>query len=1093
MIVLGLLYPVAACIRSIVQEKELRQKELMKMMSVPEAAIGWSWFVMLYSFLLLSAILTSVVSSALYSNSTFVILLVFWAFTFLGSLMFATVIAAIFSKAARATLVGILLYFSGYFLTLALDYTTDSPGALFAVSLHPVTAFSFALQVLGDLEDKGVGLTPSTISFSDAPSGYSFGNAMASLIFDCLLWGILSWYLNRVVRGDYGTPLPWYFLFSKSYWCPSRIHFDDEDTENMNEKNLNIPSEPVSEALLNQEDGIQIRNLSKSFGDKQAVDHLNLDMYSGQITALLGHNGAGKTTTISMLTGMLSPTSGYAKVAGYDVRSQMALVREKIGICLQHDCLFPLLTVKEHIEFFGRLKGIYDSLSKKDADASVRTSIEDVALLDKRNTLSKDLSGGMKRKLSVAIAFCGNSKTVILDEPSSGMDPFSRRFVWNLIRQYRESRCIVLTTHFMDEADVLGDRIAIMAEGSLRCVGSSLFLKKNYGVGYNLTVEKRQSSAGSTDSGATSRTNSVRSSMGNSQRQQERGFVDEEDANPAGTSERERSLASRQSSQRRRSRSHATTPTDAAIIDIVQGAVSEASLLTNVGNEISFQLPLDSSSEFPNMLNRLDEMVEGKEISSYGVGITTLEEVFLMVARGETGEKDKMESVRQGKSIRKNGSVRSSARGSFRSTGEEMEQQQQFARHVQDLFAKRALNFKRDKKAWFCSTIRPSIFALIGFLVVAYAPSNRNMPPVLVTLDNNNPQIKTDLRNPIPFNEAGGEFSCQPGTCIGYEDSSLSGTGEDNYFCGQSSAFAADGTSSECSAEGYCGPNCTISESDFYMNGFLSTDEGNFLVPQDVSGVEETSYSLGNSSDDFAASQYGAVYFLHDMQSVTTLESGVTVTYSDASVVACVEREQPDEVCERFTGLGYMVSSNFTSLHASIQYQAAADAAIARSATDNADITINPTLHPLPITSVEESYISGEDAFTAWFLLVVSFPFISGAFGTFVVSERMAKAKHLQTVAGVKPWAYWLSTYAWNTLNYQLPLWIIIALMYAVGLEAFTTSDRDVAAGTIITMFLFGPAAAGFTYCTSFMFKSPSMCNLFSIYLASLSEWSPPL
>ena len=147
-----------------------------------------------------------------------------------------------------------------------------------------------------------------------------------------------------------------------------------------------------------------------------------------------------------MLTGMLSPTSGYARVAGYDVRSQMALVREKIGICLQHDCLFPMLTVKEHIEFFARLKGMYDSLSKKDADASVRASIEDVALLDKRNTLSKDLSGGMKRKLSVAIAFCGNSKTVILDEPSSGMDPFSRRFVWNLIRQYRESRCIVLTT-----------------------------------------------------------------------------------------------------------------------------------------------------------------------------------------------------------------------------------------------------------------------------------------------------------------------------------------------------------------------------------------------------------------------------------------------------------------------------------------------------------------------------------------------------------------------------------------------------------------------------------------------------------------------
>ena len=809
---------------------------------------------------------------------------------------------------------------------------------------------------------------------------------------------------------------------------------------------------------------------------------------------------------------MLAPTSGYAKVAGHDVRSQMALVREKIGICLQHDCLFPLLTVREHIEFFGRLKGIYDSLPKKEADASVRTSIEDVALLDKRNTLSKDLSGGMKRKLSVAIAFCGNSKTVILDEPTSGMDPFSRRFVWNLIRQYRESRCIVLTTvgtfvcchlsfmltslfqkiltfllfsallyyfqHFMDEAEVLGDRIAIMAEGCLRCVGSSLFLKKKYGVGYNLTVEK---SSKTKVTRRASRSSSA-SSLGNSRLQHEDGFVDEKDVDPKP----ERSLVARQGSQRQKR--NAPSPTEAAIIDIVQGAVREASLLTNVGNEISFQLPLDASSEFPDMLNRLDTMVEGKEISSYGVGITTLEEVFLMVARGETGEKDKMQSVRQ-----KSGSVRSSTRGSFRSTGEEMEQRQQFARHCQALFAKRALNFKRDKKAWCCSTICPSIFALIGFLVVAYAPSNRGMPPVLVTLDNNNPQIKTDLRNPVPYNEAGGEFSCQPGTCIGYTDSSRSGTGENLYFCGESAAFGDDGDVSTCSEEGYCGPNCTITESDFYMNGFLSTDEGNFLVPQDVSGVEETSYRLGNTSTSFAASQYGAIYFMHDMQSVTTFGSGITVTYSDASVTACLEREQPDEVCESFTGLGYLVSSNFTSLHASVQYQAAADAAIARSATANEAITINPTLHPLPITSVEEAYVSGEDAFTSWFLLVVSFPFISGAFGTFVVAERSAKAKHLQTVAGVKPWAYWLSTYAWDTLNYQLPLWIIIGLMYAVGVEAMTTSDRDVAAGTIITMFLFGPAAAGFTYCTSFAFKSPSMCNLFAIIFGFIIGMVPAI
>ena len=115
-----------------------------------------------------------------------------------------------------------------------------------------------------------------------------------------------------------------------------------------------------------------------------------------------------------MLTGMLSPSSGYAKVAGYDIRTQMPLIREKLGICLQHDCLFPLLTVKEHVEFFSRIKGVYDSMPQEDAESSVVTAIEDVALAEKRNTLSKDLSGGMKRKLSVAIAFCGNSQTVFL-------------------------------------------------------------------------------------------------------------------------------------------------------------------------------------------------------------------------------------------------------------------------------------------------------------------------------------------------------------------------------------------------------------------------------------------------------------------------------------------------------------------------------------------------------------------------------------------------------------------------------------------------------------------------------------------------------
>jgi ABC-type multidrug transport system ATPase subunit len=223
-----------------------------------------------------------------------------------------------------------------------------------------------------------------------------------------------------------------------------------------------IPYEPVSDVLKRQSaDGksIEIHDLRKVFGEKAAVDGLNLSIYSGQITALLGHNGtctpvesltfdvllpdpwvdgslnvtqisnilcwrhagAGKTTTINMLTGAMGPTEGYATVAGKDIRTDLQAIRQDIGICLQHDCLFPDLTVREHIQFFSRLKGLYKKVSKPEAEEHIDQAIRDVALFEKRNSLSKNLSGGMKRKLSVAIAFCGNSKVVLLDEPTSGM------------------------------------------------------------------------------------------------------------------------------------------------------------------------------------------------------------------------------------------------------------------------------------------------------------------------------------------------------------------------------------------------------------------------------------------------------------------------------------------------------------------------------------------------------------------------------------------------------------------------------------------------------------------------------------------------
>ncbi|KAG3122664.1 hypothetical protein PC128_g27732, partial [Phytophthora cactorum] len=168
------------------------------------------------------------------------------------------------------------------------------------------------------------------------------------------------------------------------------------------------------------------------------------------------------------------------------INEDMDEMRRSLGICFQHDVLFPELTVQEHLQFFGQIKGY----ANEELQAVVDRQIREVGLTEKRNSRPNDLSGGMKRKLSVAVSLLGDSSLVFLDEPTSGMDPYSRRSTWEILLNNRNDRVMVLTTHFMDEADILGDRIAIMAEGEMRCCGSSLFLKNRFGAGYNLTLVK---------------------------------------------------------------------------------------------------------------------------------------------------------------------------------------------------------------------------------------------------------------------------------------------------------------------------------------------------------------------------------------------------------------------------------------------------------------------------------------------------------------------------------------------------------------------------------------------------------------------------
>ena len=290
---LGILYSCASMIAYIVQEKELRQKELLKMMGITDLELGWSWFLSFWVLHIFTALFVTLISAELFENSEFVLLFIFWELCFLGFIVLSLLIATLVSKATRGVLIGLLVIFAGYFLTLAVDVETGSTGTISLLSLHPVTAMSYALLEVGRLENLGIGVTGSSMTSTDAPSGYTFAGALGNLVISNIILGVLTWYLNRVIAPDYGQAQPLWFPFTRTYWLPSPSTAMD-DTETTEEANETVPIEAPTDLLKQQAkngQGIEIKNLRKDFGEKVAVDGLNLTMYSGQISCLLGHNG----------------------------------------------------------------------------------------------------------------------------------------------------------------------------------------------------------------------------------------------------------------------------------------------------------------------------------------------------------------------------------------------------------------------------------------------------------------------------------------------------------------------------------------------------------------------------------------------------------------------------------------------------------------------------------------------------------------------------------------------------------------------------------------------------------------------------------
>ncbi|XP_065020409.1 ABC transporter A family member 8-like, partial [Musa acuminata AAA Group] len=322
------------------------------------------------------------------------------------------------------------------------------------------------------------------------------------LVIMALEWLILlyvSYYLDQLALARNGA-CRYSSIFTRNFknrsiqpTVPIKI---PSSTITVDQENSDIFEEVCKvENLLKKSTGghpIILSNLEKVYTgkdgnpNKQAVHSLSLAVAKGECLGMLGPNGSGKTTVINMVTGLLLPTSGRVFLSNKDISSSMDNIHAKIGICPQKDLLWDSLSGREHLMFYGRLRNLKGLELQQAVDNSLRSL--DLYEGNVGDHLAGTYSGGMKRRLSVAISLIGDTQVVLLDEPTTGLDPDSRNYLWHAIKLAKRDRAIILTTHLMDEAEFLCDRLAIIVNGRLRCVGSSSELKTRYGGSYQLTI-----------------------------------------------------------------------------------------------------------------------------------------------------------------------------------------------------------------------------------------------------------------------------------------------------------------------------------------------------------------------------------------------------------------------------------------------------------------------------------------------------------------------------------------------------------------------------------------------------------------------------
>ncbi|PRP82363.1 ATP-binding cassette sub-family A member 3 [Planoprotostelium fungivorum] len=457
----------------IVTEKKSRSVEMMKITGMSMTAYWLSMWVFFGLLNILIALLLSIIGLSLKMSFFFQVNITSWSVLFMlhsfSQPMLSMLMSTFFSRPIVATVVMHMLtpifYVASQVLNLIVWVNDPPPWYLM---LFPPYALNRGVWVIG----ASLFQSAQPLSFSDIFHGeliriYGCLVASAVFLFLCTI------YLENVLPKEYGVREPLHFPY---------LHFRDMLRKRRG-KELNDRTSLLFNTPNNQE-LIDIRGIQEYPG-KKALSGLSLQIRDGECVGLLGPNGAGKSTLAHILCGIIPPSGGDAYIAGKNITYEMFSVRKALGFCPQHEIVWDDLTAREHVLFYMRIKGVSHLYEDEETDRVLSC----VGLLDEKDKMAKDMSTGMKRRLSIGISIIGNPKCLILDEPTNGLDPETRRAIWELIQSQKPDKAVIITTHNMEEADTLCTKIAIISQaGKLVCEGIQLELKRKYGRGYKLSI-----------------------------------------------------------------------------------------------------------------------------------------------------------------------------------------------------------------------------------------------------------------------------------------------------------------------------------------------------------------------------------------------------------------------------------------------------------------------------------------------------------------------------------------------------------------------------------------------------------------------------